>query len=569
MSKKNRKNSFRSLAPIAALGLVIIAACAAAQFYAGRSAVPKTNDTGVVINEIMTKNQRTIEDDAGEYPDWIELANTGAQAADLTGWMLMGSNDPAAAFVFSGETIEPGQTILVFASGRSRTRSGYAYHAPFKLSASGDAVSLYDASGLRVDSVEVPALEDDTAWVRGPDGAFAASLTPTPGLPNDSAVFRAEAAAPPPSGLLRLNEVMASNATYRFGDGCLCDYIELFNAAATPLSLDGYALSDDGDDLAKYPLDGLSIPGNSCLLIHLDGRGELPGHAPFGLSSRGEDVILSWQGQIVDQVRCEGLEADQALSLVNGRWTALSSPTPGLVNSTEAAALTAAQFEATRNSTLLINEVCFSTGEMIDGRNTFDWIELRNAGAQAVDLTGYGLSDDPGKPRKWQFPQGASLKAGGYLLVMCADGDTAVPDSNGYYRTGFGLRSGESVTLCTPAGEVIDRMPVMKQYGDISCGRVEGESGFFYFQQPTAGAYNGTEGIRARCEKPEFSVKGGLYGAGQTFSVEITADPDALIFYTLDCSEPSTSSRVYSGPIPVSGNTVIRAIATRRGSIDA
>ena len=69
--------------------------------------------------------------------------------------------------------------------------------------------------------------------------------------------------------------------------------------------------------------------------------------------------------------------------------------------------------------------------------------------------------------------------------------------------------------------------------------------------------------MRARCEKPVFSVTGGLYGAGQTLSVEITADPDALIFYTLDCSEPSTSSRVYSGPIPVSGNTVIRAIATR------
>ena len=569
MSTKADKNTYAALAPIAALGLIIIAVCALAQFYMSRNAEAKTVDYRLVISEVMTKNERTLEDDVGDYPDWIELTNTGNEPVNLSGWMLMGSRDPAAAFVFSGDAIAPGETRLVFASGRSSTRAGYVYHAPFKLSASGDAVTLYDAAGAPVDSVEIPALEPDISWARGGDGLFAETSLPTPGLLNNAAPLQAETGEVFAGGPVRINEIMASNATYRFPDGCLRDYVELFNGSAAAVSLDGYALSDDEGELSKYPLDGLSIPAGGCLLIHLDGKGELPGHAPFSLSGRGEAVVLSRSGRITDQVIYESMEADQALSFVNGRWTTAVAPTPGLANTAEGAAVVAAQFEEEKNSALLINEACFSTGEQNDGLNSFDWIELRNTGAQSVDLAGWGLSDNPAKPRKWQFPQGAVIKAGGYLVVMCAEGDTSSPDGRGYYRTGFSLSSGESVTLCTPAGEVVDRLPVMKQYGEISCGRVEGERGFFYFRQPTIGAYNGADGQRARCEKPAFSVSGGLYGAGETLTVELTAEPDALIFYTLDCTDPSTNSRVYSGPIAVSGNTVVRAIAVRRGCIDS
>ncbi len=570
MNTKGRRYSPAALAPIAALGLIIIAVCALAQFGAGRDAAARQVEKSVVISEVMTKNERTLEDDYGEYPDWVELTNIGGETVDLAGWMLMGSRDPAAAFVFSRDAIAPGQTVLVFASGRSRTRAGYVYHAPFKLSASGDTVSLYDAAGAPVDSVDVPALEADVSWSRQADGLFTDALTPSPGLSNGSAApIRAESDAPLAGGPVRLNEVMVSNATYRFGDGCLCDYVELYNESGSIVSLEGYALSDEEEDPSKYPLDGLSIPAGGCLIIHLDGKGDLPAHAPFSLSSKGEDVILTRQGRVADRVRCQGLEADQALSLVNGGWTNLIAPTPGLANTADGAAAVAAQFEGEKNSALLINEVCFSTGQQNDGMNSFDWIELRNAGAQTIDLSGWGLSDNPAKPRKWQFPQGASIKAGGYLVVMCAEGDTAAADSRGYYRTGYGLSAGESITLCTPGGDVVDRVPVMKQYGEISCGRIEGESGFFYFTQPTIGAYNGSDGARARCDKPVFSVSGGLYGAGETLTVQLIAEPDALIFYTLDCTEPTTSSRVYNGPISVGANTVIRAIATRRGSIDS
>ena len=33
-----------------------------------------------------------------------------------------------------------------------------------------------------------------------------------------------------------------------------------------------------------------------------------------------------------------------------------------------------------------------------------DWVELYNAGAAAVNLAGYTLSDDPLQPARWTFP---------------------------------------------------------------------------------------------------------------------------------------------------------------------
>src|SRR5687768_16850730 len=43
-----------------------------------------------------------------------------------------------------------------------------------------------------------------------------------------------------------------------------------------------------------------------------------------------------------------------------------------------------------------------------------DWIEIFNAGNEAVDLSGMYLSDDSGNLKEWQFPSGVSIPAGGY-----------------------------------------------------------------------------------------------------------------------------------------------------------
>ena len=41
-----------------------------------------------------------------------------------------------------------------------------------------------------------------------------------------------------------------------------------------------------------------------------------------------------------------------------------------------------------------------------------DWVEIFNSGDTAVDLGGWGLSDNPEKTGKWQFPDGTTIRPG-------------------------------------------------------------------------------------------------------------------------------------------------------------
>ena len=63
---------------------------------------------------------------------------------------------------------------------------------------------------------------------------------------------------------------------------------------------------------------------------------------------------------------------------------------------------------------------------------------------------------------------------------------------------------------------------------------------------------------------PTFTPAEGTYQAPQTVTIA-TATEGAQIRYTVDSSEPTaTTGTEYTGPVPVSATTTIRAIAVRR-----
>jgi len=78
---------------------------------------------------------------------------------------------------------------------------------------------------------------------------------------------------------------------------------------------------------------------------------------------------------------------------------------------------------------VLINEVLASNSTVVpDPQGEYDdWLELYNAGAEAVDVGGMYLTDDPELPTKWQIPTDrpvlTTIPPDGYLLIW-ADGDT-------------------------------------------------------------------------------------------------------------------------------------------------
>ncbi len=524
----------------------------------------------LAINEVMSKNTSAFPDSRGDYYDWFEVTNRGTSAVNLSGWTVRKTDDPSRVFSFPSQTLRPGECALVYASGKNTAVAGYAYEAKFKISSSGDGLTLCDPAGEVRDQVEIPALAANTCYKRdGKTGEWTVSARYSPALPNtgeNEAIFAQQAV----SDALELSEVMPRNATYLDGKS---DYIEVHNTSDRPVDLSAYSLSDDPGRPDKWTFPQKTLGAGEYLVVYADGSdGERDGLlcASFKLSKSGENVLLFRGGEVVDQVSWDQAAVDLSISKVNGAWVTTIAPTPGLPNTPEGAEQLDAAFRAAHASIgLVINEIMASTTKAVKGSTSYDWVEIYNSTGSTIDLSGYGISDKSSHPRKWQFPQGASIKANSYLVVFLSGYTFETADKNGYYHASFKLSGagGETLTLCTPSGALIDRVTLPKQYGDVSYGRVSGRDGFYFMDASTPGEANSPVGYSFRCEKPAFSQAGGVFGAGETVTLELSCAPGETIYYTLDCTDPTTSSALYTGPITIASNTVVRAAAFADGAM--
>ncbi len=145
------------------------------------------------INEVMSANTTTLRDgdvedaDAGSlggaYSDWIEIYNSGAKDIDLTGYIISDSN---SSWVFPSGVVPTKGHLLVWASDKNKVAKDGQLHAYFKLSASGETITLRTPYGRTVDTVIVGALKDDESFGRKTDASteWVVFSKPTPSKEN-------------------------------------------------------------------------------------------------------------------------------------------------------------------------------------------------------------------------------------------------------------------------------------------------------------------------------------------------------------------------------------------------
>lgn len=529
--------------------------------------------TGTIrLSEVMSENASTILSSTGDAPDWIEIENTGSSSVNLSKYSLALESNINRIFVFPDCTIAPGEYLVIYAEGSDAAKSDYELSAPFRLAASGgDTLVLLNAQGAAIDSVTTPELGVDAVYCRDGEGSWQISSTGTPGRKNEisDAQSGEKAAVRVQAGTVELSEVMSSNTLYCPDEnGEYHDYVEIHNTSDAEVDLQGWYLSDSSDKLKKWSFPAVKIPAGGYLIVHCSGYDRKEDsahlHTGFKLSSAGESVYLSnAEGATVSAVDVPALTDGQAYSYFEGEWTTALAPTPGMENSHEAgAALNAQRFGAAAG--VYINEVMASPS-----KQNYDWLEIYNGSSQPVDLSSYGLTDDAAKPRKWQFPAGTVIQPGEYLGVYLSG--TSASQLEGFLNADFALNvsGGYTVALATPDGGIVDAMYVPQQYGGISYGRVSGENGCFYFAEGTPGTANSASRYRGRAETAQYSVRGGLFKTGDNFTVELSAAPGSQIYYTLDCSDPDQSSTLYTGPISVSGTTILRTRVYRDGYMES
>lgn len=360
----------------------------------------------------------------------------------------------------------------------------------------------------------------------------------------------------PITGLV-INEIMAANdTTIADNMGDFDDWIEIANIGNSPINLSGLRLHDHFDGTLPYIFPDSTIQPGAHVIIWADEEPEEGSfHAEFRLDGDGEDVYLTNDGVIVDQVTFPDLANDATYGRWpdgTGEWQLLTVATPGAANQSSS---NPEEINICINEFMALNETTIA-----DEAGQFeDWVELYNPGPQAVQMGGLYLTDNLANPTKWMFPD-TMLEVGHYLLVWC---DNDVDD--GPLHATFGLSGdGEAIGLfgrIAAGNHEIDAHDFAAQTDDISEGRTtDCASEWMAFTHPTPGEPNGIVStpehdiaIPISCELYQNYPNPFNPSTAITFDLPV-AGPVSLIIYNTVGQE---ITRLVDGPLTAGRHEVV------------
>lgn len=531
----------------------------------------------VVINEIMYQAARPD----GEF---VELFNRNpTQAFSLAGWQLEGVDG-----VFPQGTIIDPNGFLVMA--RNRDAFARAYSGSNRVAATfsgsfpvgGGALSLIQpglevARGPVIDQV---VFEWGLPWPESANGQ-GPSLQLVDAAQDNSRVVNWIAAKATPgttnTGVkplpsfpsVWLNELQPRNASGpRDGAGDNDPWLELYNAGSTPVSLEGWYLSDNYTNPTRwaFPPGAVIAPGQF-LLIWLDGEPaeSTPSawHTSFRIPESNGSVALvfPFQGQpaVLDYLNYGEGAADRSVGYhpdgQAGPRRSLFFPTPGGANNgSQTLARVVINEWMAANTTALADPA--------DG-DYEDWFELYNPGDQAVDLTGYSLTDRPqDAASRWMPPYPITIPPKGFLLVW-ADEETAQNQPGGAdLHVNFKLsQGGESIALFAPDGSLVDSITFGATVENVTQGRwPDGDTGRVYsLSRPTPRAPN------VRSEPPITAPRIISLSFPPDVPASITWSSEAGAKYVVQSADELTPGTWIDSPVIQATGTTTSAVITQGG----
>ncbi len=144
----------------------------------------------LAVNELMASNETIEADEFGEYEDWVEIYNYGAEPVYLGDRYLSDKADNPTKWKFPEISIQPGEYLRIWADEDGAQGD---LHANFKLSAAGEYIGIYDSDvngNALIDGIEFGEQPTDISFGRLPNGSGPFQyLIPTPGAMNEAISF--------------------------------------------------------------------------------------------------------------------------------------------------------------------------------------------------------------------------------------------------------------------------------------------------------------------------------------------------------------------------------------------
>ena len=432
----------------------------------------------IVVNEVMANPRDERRD------EFVELFNAGDVAVDLAGWVLADGDADDRLRAAGGGTLLaaggyavildpdyaggydiPGDALLLTVAPTG-LGNGLAVGDPvrIRLPDSGPVVSAYAAPFNPGNGVSAERVSVD-----GPDGAPGTwRASPCQASPGRRNCIRGRVEGPAD---VVITEVMANPTDEGSGE-----FVELLNRGAAPVDLAGWVVSDGDRQDILVPAPGrgdaqgggmLLLPGRYALVLDPD-HPDPPGGALLltvsdaalgnGLSvddivtvSDAAGVVQASYSFPFDPGNGRSVEiADPAAGDVQGNWRASGCPggpdkpaaSPGLAGCP---------------SGLLINEVM--ANPLDEDRDEF--VELFNAGDEAIELAGLVLSDGDATDVLATFDGGPTvLMPAGFAVIVDPEyaglyrlpADAVVMAPAGNTTVGSGLATNDPISVLTAQG---------------------------------------------------------------------------------------------------------------------
>ena len=402
----------------------------------------------------------------GSTYEFIELQNIGATPADLSRASFVGID-----YIFpDGAVLAPGAVMVLIPDlnpGAFLARyPGVQIAGLYKnsLANSGERIVLADAFGRTITSVEY---QDIDPWPPLAAGrGYSLELIDARGNPNDPANWRASAdygGSPgqinpaPTAAAVRLNEVMADNASAVSNAWGFSDWVEILNGGSQTANLAGWSMSCGGAQ--SFPFEGVSLAPGAFLVVWFDAQTNALGlHTGFALNRQGETLgLYDAASNRVEALTFGPQVADYSIGRVGvgpGEWQ-LTVPTPGAVNQSAA---------VVSSANLVINEWMANSNP-----GAADWLELYNlsaAGPVALKDLYLGTSN-----ALFQFKSLAFVPARGYVRLWADE----QPGGN---HLDFKLPAGGGrIDLFDVTGKLLDQVVYGLQSEGASLGRLPDGTG--------------------------------------------------------------------------------------------
>ena len=230
-----------------------------------------SNQEKLIINEILASNKDTITAISGKSYDYIEIYNGNDYEINLDGYYLSDDNFNLRKWKFPEVIIEPYSYLIVYASGLDKYEDD-EIHTNFKLSKSGEVITLSNPKAKAISRVYYLETADDTSY--GYNGKnYVYFYTPTPKEKNSSD-YSKEPISKNNSKVSTTKDKNNKNSLNNVSKDVQInevssigiEAIELKNLTDDSINLSNYSIEDNSGKLVNLP--SITISSKSYIVLY-------------------------------------------------------------------------------------------------------------------------------------------------------------------------------------------------------------------------------------------------------------------------------------------------------------